>query len=205
MVKRSTLVLFLIIIIFVMLLGNFRTYLVLGASDLPTFQSGDKVIINRSAYDVTFPFTSLKIMALRKPGRGDMVLCNFPAKHNQDYWLKRVIGIPGDTIVIRKNRIYINQKPLRYEVIEKDGFGLPEDEAVGDILAIESGMGLNHTVAIPNSENIISNFGPLVVRDDHYFVLGDNRANSLDSRFLGSVSRNEIYGKYLFRIYRKEQ
>ncbi|MCB0807029.1 MAG: signal peptidase I, partial [Bacteroidales bacterium] len=80
----------------------------------------------------------------------------------------------------------------------------PQNEGVGDILAIESGLGLYHTVTYSVSENIISNFGPLVVKPDYYFVLGDNRANSLDSRFLGLVNRNEIYGKYLFRIFRKE-
>ncbi len=204
MLKRKPFILSAAIIAMLMLLGNFRTYLVLGASDLPTFYSGDKVIINRSAYDVTIPFSSLKVFPWRKPGRGDMVLCYFTRTGTKDFWLKRIIGIPGDTIVIRKNKIYINRQPMRYEVLKKDGFTLPETEEVGDILAVESGMGLYHTVAIPESESIISNFGPMVVQDDHYFVLGDNRANSLDSRFLGLVNRNEIYGKYLFRIFRKE-
>ena len=93
---------------------------------------------------------------------------------------------------------------MRYKVLKKDGFNLPEHDGIGDILAIETGFGVNHTVAMSETENIISNFGPLVITDAHYFVLGDNRANSLDSRFLGLVNRDEIFGKYLFRIFRKD-
>ncbi len=204
MLKRKPFIIIALIILLILLLGNFRTYLVLGASDLPTFYSGDKVIINRSAYDITIPFSSLKLFSWRKPDRGDMILCNFSRTRTKDFWLKRIIGIPGDTIEIRKNRIFINHRPMRYEIIRKEGFNLPEHDAIGDILAIETGFGLYHTVALSEAENIISNFGPLVVIEDHYFVLGDNRTNSLDSRFLGLVDRREIFGKFLFRIYRKE-
>jgi signal peptidase I len=204
MLNRKLLIAGFVIIIFVLMLGNFRTYLVLGASDLPTFYSGDKVIINRSAYDITVPFSSHKLMSWRSPNRGDMILCNFTRTGTSDFWLKRIIGIPGDTIEIRKNRIFINRQPMRYMVLKKDGFDLPDHDEIGDILAIETGFGLNHTIAMSETENIISNFGPMVVKKGHYFVLGDNRTNSLDSRFLGLVNRNEIFGKYLFRIYRKE-
>jgi len=193
-----------LVILLALLLGNFRTYLVLGASDLPTFYSGDKVIINRSAYDMTLPFSSLKLFPWREPARGDMILCYFTKTKADDFWLKRIIGIPGDTIEIKRNKIYINHQPMRYQVLKKDGFDLPGQDDVGDILAIESGFGLNHTVAMSETQNIISNYGPMVVADDHYFVLGDNRTNSLDSRFLGQVSRDEIFGKYLFRIFRKD-
>ncbi|MCB2220985.1 MAG: signal peptidase I [Bacteroidetes bacterium] len=192
-----------LIILLALLLGNFRTYLVLGSSDLPTFYSGDKVIINRSAYDVTIPFSSLKIFPWRSPGRGDMILCYFSRTGTNEFWLKRIIGIPGDTIEIRKNKILINHQPMRYQVLKKEVYNLP-DKDESDILAIETGLGLYHTVAMSETENIISNFGPMVVLDNHYFVLGDNRTNSLDSRFLGLVNRNEIFGKYLFRIFRKE-
>jgi signal peptidase I len=204
MLNRKPVIIGSAIILMVLLLGNFRTYLVLGASDLPTFYSGDKVIINRSAYDVTIPFSSFKLFPWRKPDRGDMILCYFSRTGTDEFWLKRIIGIPGDTIEIRKNKIYINHQPMRYQVLKKEGFDLPEKDHIGDILAIETGLGLNHTVAISETENIISNFGPLIVMDNHYFVLGDNRANSLDSRFLGLVNRNEVFGKYLFRIYRKD-
>lgn len=197
----SYLVLFILLIVF---LGNFRTYMVMGESDLPTFENGDKVIINRSAYDVTIPFTNLKIVPWHTPSRGDMILCYLARKNNGDFWLKRIIGLPGDTIMMKGNRVFINNEPLKYEVLKKESFGPLNEEALGEILALESGMGLNHTVSFSETENIISSSGPLVVADEHYFVLGDNRFNSLDSRLLGQVPRQNIFGKYLFRIYRQQ-
>lgn len=204
MSKKKPIIVLIVILMLVLWLGNFRTYLVLGASDMPTFFSGDKVIINRSAYDITMPFSNVKIFPWRKPARGDMILCQFSRKQSNDFWLKRIIGIPGDTIEIRRNKIFINRNPMRYEILKRSSFHFPNNQVLGEVLAIESGFGVNHIVAMSGSENIISNFGPMVVDQNHYFVLGDNRANSLDSRFLGLINRHEIYGKFLFRIYRKE-
>jgi len=185
-------------------LGNFRTYMVMGDSDLPTFISGDKVIINRSAYDVTLPFTSMKIIPWRAPSRGDMILCYLKKRTNGNFWLKRIIGIPGDTIQIKSNKIYINNSQLKYEVLKRESISSKYIDALGEIVAVESGFGLEHTVSYSDTENIISNFGPLVVSEAHYFVLGDNRFNSFDSRFLGQVPRQNIFGKFLFRIYRRK-
>lgn len=202
MLKRKStnyLITALLIIVFV---GNFRTYMVMGESDLPTFENGDKVIINRSAFDITIPFTSLKLLSWRAPSRGDMILCHLKKKNNMDFWLKRIIGMPGDTIQIRSNKIFINNKQLKYTVLKKESMLNYQAESLGDIVALETGFGLDHTVTYSETENIISNIGPMVVADEHYFVLGDNRYNSLDSRFLGQVPRQNIFGKYLFRIYR---
>ncbi|MCD4696969.1 MAG: signal peptidase I [Bacteroidales bacterium] len=186
-----------------LLIGNFRTYLVLGESDLPSFISGDKVIINRSAYDLTLPFTDQRIFPWRNPNRGDMILCYFKKNENKDFWLKRIIGMPGDTIRIKNNKIFINRKQLKYEILKKETFRDYNQNEFGEIIAIESGYGLKHLVTYSETENILSNFGPLVITNGHYFVLGDNRVNSLDSRFLGLVPRQKIFGKYLFRLYRK--
>lgn len=195
---------FLILVAFlIVFLGNFRTYMVMGESDLPTFISGDKVIINRSAYNITIPFTNIKLIPWRSPSRGDMILCYLKREENGDFWLKRIIGLPGDTVQIRSNKIFINNQQLKYEVIKKDSILTPFINDLGEILAIESGLGLEHTVSYSKTENIISNLGPLIVSEDHYFVLGDNRYNSLDSRFLGQVPRHHVFGKYIFRIYRK--
>ncbi len=205
MPNRRTINYITLAVLVIAFLGNFRTYMVAGESDLPTFASGDKVIINRSAYDVTIPFTNLKFLPWRAPARGDMVLCFLEKKSNGDFWLKRIIGIPGDTILIRSNKIYINNRPLRYEILKKESLVHNDGDAVGEIIAIEKGLGLEHLVSFSETENIVSNFGPLVVNDEHYFVLGDNRFNSLDSRFLGQVPRQDIFGKYLFRIYKNNQ
>lgn len=203
MLKRKYIGTLIIAILLILFLGNFRTYMVLGESDLPTFYSGDKVIINRSAYDLTLPFANQKFLPWRSPQRGDMILCRMKKMNAHDFWLKRIIGLPGDTILIRGNKIFLNNKPLRYELLKKDEFAGYSENILGDIVAVESGLGIRHMVTYSETKNIISDFGPLVVAEDHYFVLGDNRFNSLDSRFLGQVPRQNIFGKYLFRIYRK--
>lgn len=174
----------------------------MGKSDMPTFENGDKVIINRSAYDITLPFTSEKLAPWRSPSRGDMILCYLRKKDNGDFWLKRIIGLPGDTVRIRKNKIFINNRQLKYEVLKKESIKTSYPNELADIVAIESGFGLKHLVTYADNVNMVSDYGPVVIPEKQYFVLGDNRANSLDSRFLGLVPRHDIFGKYLFRIYR---
>ena len=112
--KRFLISVLFVLFFFIITLGTFRTYMVMGASDAPTFSSGDKVIINRSAYDITLPFSNLKFMSIGQPERGDMVLCKVKKRGNGDYWLKRIIGLPGDTIELRQNKIIINRQPLKY-------------------------------------------------------------------------------------------
>ena len=152
---------------------------------------------------MTIPFTNFKFFPWRAPERGDMILCFLKKENNGDFWLKRIIGLPGDTIKMKGNKVYINNTPLKYEVLKKESLGTMNSKSLGEIVALESGFGLEHTVSFSEAENIISNSGPLVVAEEHYFVLGDNRFNSLDSRFLGQVPRQNIFGKYLFRINRK--
>lgn len=185
---------------FIIALGTFRTYLVLGASDAPTFSSGDKVIINRSAYDITLPFSNLKFISIGQPERGDMVLCKVKKRGNGDYWLKRIIGLPGDTIELKKNKISINNKPLKYEMIARESFEPLPDKLTGQYFARESGLGLQHNISFSNKNGLLANYGPVIIKEDHYFVLGDNRDNSMDSRLFGSVHRKNIYGKFLLML-----
>lgn len=189
-----------ILIIFIITLGTFRTYLVLGSSDAPTFSSGDKVIINRSAYDITFPFLNLKIISIGHPKRGDMVLCKVKKRDNGDYWLKRIIGLPGDTIELKQNKITINKKPLKYEFLSKESFEPLTEKLIGEYFARESGQGLEHNISFSNKNGLLANYGPVIIKKDHYFVLGDNRDNSMDSRLFGSVHKKHIYGKYLLLL-----
>lgn len=83
----------------------------MGASDAPTFSSGDKVIINRSAYDITLPFSNIKFIRIDQPERGDMVLCRVKKKDNGDYWLKRIIGLPGIPLSSDKTKYTLTAGP----------------------------------------------------------------------------------------------
>lgn len=194
-------ILFIVLLLFIFL-GTFRTYMVMGNSDVPTFLSGDKLIINRSAFDLTLPFSNLKVLKLGKPERGDMVLCQVREKDQKYYWLKRIIGLPGDTIELKQNKIYINRIPLKYEFLSKENFDLVEENSNGEYFARETGLGLQHNISFSNKNGLLANYGPIIVKQNHYFVLGDNRDNSMDSRLFGMVHRNNIYGKFLIVLSR---
>ncbi len=193
---------FFLVVFLCVFIGTYRTYIVLGASDAPNFSSGDKVIINRSAFDITFPFSSFKLMEWNQPKRGDMILCSVTGNEAGDYWLKRVVGIPGDTIEMRTNKLFINGKALKYEVVRTEDLQSLVKKSAGTIVALESGAGLNQIIAYSHKNSYLSNFGPEVVLPGHFFVLGDNRDNSMDSRLYGMVNRNNVYGKYVFTISR---
>ena len=176
--------------------------MVSGNSDIPTFLTGDKLIINRSAFDLTIPFSSLKIFKIGIPERGDMVLCQVREKDQKYYWLKRIIGMPGDTIELRRNKIYINRTQLKYEFLSKESFDIKDESLIEEYFARESGMGLQHIISFSDEKGLLANYGPIVIRPKHYFVLGDNRDNSMDSRLFGMVHRNRIYGKYMIMLSR---
>jgi len=197
--KFLKIILFTVIILFIFL-GTFRTYMVSGNSDVPTFISGDKLIINRSAFDLTIPFSSLKVFKIGKPERGDMILCQVREKDQRYYWLKRIIGLPGDTIELKQNRIYINRIQLKYEFLSKESFEIKDESLLEEHFARETGMGLEHIISFSDKVGLLANYGPIVVRPKHFFVLGDNRDNSMDSRLFGMVHRNKIYGKYILLL-----
>ncbi len=166
--KFLTAIFFTVIILFI-ILGTFRTYMVSGNSDVPTFISGDKLIVNRSAFDLTLPFSSLKIFRIGKPERGDMILCQVREKDQKYYWLKRIIGMPGDTIELRQNKIYINRAQLKYEFLSKESFNIKDKSLIEEYFARETGMGLEHIISFSDKGGLLANYGPIVVRPKHLF------------------------------------
>lgn len=188
------------IMILLWLAGTFRTYLIVGASDVPTLFTGDKVLVNRSAYDLTFPFSDMKVCRLVEPKRGDIVLCSIPGVHCNDFWIKRIVGIPGDTVMIHNNKLIINGTRLRYTLIDIEMPDSIRNTAQRGMFAMETGLGMSSTIVYSGIRNALSDIGPVVVGKDQYFLLGDNRMNSLDSRIFGMVPREMIFGKYFIKI-----
>ncbi|GAA6171196.1 signal peptidase I [Colwellia sp. KU-HH00111] len=177
-------------IIFILLMSVFRSavadwYTVPTASMQPTIQIGDRVIVNKMAYDLKLPFSQYSLLTTAEPQRGEIVVFESDAADNR--LIKRMIGLPGDVITMRKDKLYINGKALRYQVAKSNAEELFATEQVDTI---------SHTVRIDNtSSNVLSSFGPITVPDNHYLVLGDNRRNSADSRVYGFVPRHELKGK----------
>lgn len=155
-----------------------RAYRVAGSSDLPSFRDGDLVLVNRAAY------------AFRLPARGDVVLVRLPG--NEQPVFKTVIGLPGERLEVHAGRVTIDGRALRYGRIA------PAPEILlGSILARERGPDLDHLVVISPAGGT---FGPVRVPEDHYFLLGSNRAASIDSRHFGPAPRHSIRGEVYFNL-----
>ncbi|MGW8194365.1 MAG: signal peptidase I [Desulforhopalus sp.] len=142
-----------------------------SGSMLPTLLIGDHLLVNKFIYGIRMPFTGKVLIPIKEPQRGDVVVFRFPKDRSIDY-IKRVIGVPGDTVEIRDKKVYINGK------------------AISDPHAHFS-----TTTSQSRSASPRDNFGPVLVPENRIFVMGDNRDNSYDSRFWGFVDQKDILGK----------
>lgn len=171
-----------------LVVGLFRTFFfdwsyIPSASMEPTLYEDDYVLINKTVYGPTIPFTSIKLWTLNDPERGDVIVF-YPPDVDKQY-IKRVIGVPGDVITIYRHTATINGETLVVNAEKND-----KDELIG----IEKLLGKDHKIKVsPNG------LMPLISRDKtipdgYYFVMGDHRSNSRDSRFFGLVPIERILG-----------
>jgi len=160
----------------------------------PTILEGDLIYVNKIAYDLRFPLTLHRLAKWSNPQRGDIVVCFSP--DDKTRLVKRVIGQPGDTIELRNNTLFLNGEPVSYTKIDsKYTEHLSGKLKEKCILAMEDLDGNAHTVMSIPSITAIRSFGPVTVPQGNYFVMGDNRDNSKDSRYFGFVERKLIIGK----------
>ena len=160
----------------------------------PTILEGDLVYVNKLAYGLRFPLTSYRLAKWANPKRGDIVVCFSP--EDETRLVKRIVAVPGDTVEMRNNVILLNGEPLAYTQIDsKYAEQLPSKLKRRSILATENLDGTTHAVMSIPSIPAIRNLGPITVPQDNYFVMGDNRDCSRDSRYFGFVARKAIVGK----------
>lgn len=160
----------------------------------PTILEGDLIYVNKIAYDLRFPLTMHRLAKWSSPERGDIVICFSPEDGVR--LVKRVIGLPGETIEMRNNTLFINGEPVVYTKIDRKDKQLTSGKrTVKCIVAIEDLGRVTHTVMSIPSINAMRNFGPVKVPPGTYFVLGDNRDSSRDSRYFGFVDRELIIGQ----------
>jgi signal peptidase I len=151
----------------------------------PSIVEGDRIFVNKLAYGLKVPFTTWHLAHWDQPQRGEIVVFRSPVDGTR--YVKRVVGLPGDTIQMIDNRLLINGVAARYESV-----GSPSR---GRILASEVIAGESHPVMATPALPARRNFGPIAVPLDQFFVLGDNRDNSADSRFIGFIPRDNILGR----------
>lgn len=164
------------IIIAAMLALFIRTFIV-QAFKIPsgsmedTLLIGDHVLVSKFLYGTHIPFTNMKILTIREPKRGDIIVFRYPGDETKDF-IKRVIGTPGDVIQEIDKKIYINGTPL------VEPYTVYKDNEI-----------------FPRALQARDNFGPIKVPAGNYFCMGDNRDKSSDSRFWGFVSEDKLIGK----------
>jgi signal peptidase I len=138
-----------------------------SGSMIPTLSVGDHIFVLKFMYGVKIPFSDTILFHTWAPKRGDVVVFKYPREEKTDF-IKRLIGEPGDTIEVKNKQLYINGEPVKEPyIIHTDSNIIPERD----------------------------NFGPVTVPEGKYFMMGDNRDQSLDSRFWGFVSENKLKGK----------
>jgi signal peptidase I len=151
-------------------------YKIPSKSMVPTLLVGDHILVNKFIYGVKIPLLRRTIIPVGEPKRGEIVVFIFPNDRSKDF-IKRVIGVGGDKIEIKNKKIFINDQEF------KDSYGVFSDISI-----------------LPSSMQPRDNFGPVTVPEKSIFVMGDNRDESLDSRFWGFVDLKDVEGK-AFIIY----
>ncbi|NND81493.1 MAG: signal peptidase I [Gammaproteobacteria bacterium] len=192
------------VLLIVFLLRGFiaEPFRIPSGSMLPTLKVGDFILVNKYAYGVRLPILHNKVLDVEQPARGDIMVFRYP-RDNQTHYIKRVIGLPGDIIEYRDKQLIIN------------GEIMPRDPAGSYIPFSEKGreresLRFTQTVRTGGPESaqvrfsiLLDNFRrerPLQIRvpEGHYFMMGDNRDNSMDSRSWGFVPHQNIVGKAFF-------
>ncbi len=162
-------------------------------SMLPTLENGDFILVNRFAYGLRIPMFDYKILDLGRPQRGDIIVFHYPKDPSQNY-IKRVIGLPGDQITYRNKMVYINGKPMPLEET-----GSPGGSAFGYRTYLEDLETVRHRIQLDDGQNSRRFDGvSWTVPENAYFVMGDNRDNSNDSRFWGYVPDENLVGRAFF-------
>lgn len=150
----------------------------------PTIVEGDRIFVNKMAYDLRVPFTHISLVKIADPARSDIII--FDSVASDKKLVKRVIGIPGDVISMTDNVLSINGQVLTYQPLTSNAnLSSQQENLFGD----------THNINIKKSGSRLSNFSEVTVPENQFLVLGDNRDNSADSRVIGFVPREEIVGQ----------
>ena len=161
----------------------FQAFKIPSGSMLDTLLIGDHLLVNKFIYGTKFPFVDGRYLTIRDPQRGDVIVFEFPQDEGKSYFqrrdfIKRVIGVPGDIVEVKAKHVYINGEPFDVpQEVHKDNEVIPAAASPRDFA------------------------GPVKVPEGSYFVMGDNRDYSFDSRFWGFVDRSKIKGLAVIKYF----
>jgi signal peptidase I len=188
----------------------FEPFKIPSSSMLPTLEIGDLILVNKFSYGVRLPIVNKKIIGISDPQRGDLMVFKYPRDPSLDY-IKRIIGVGGDKVIYRSKRLLVNDKVTEYEVMpdyldtERLSYSRQFVERIGSLehrILVDDGVPsyvpnpdlfLHRSMCSYNTDGFVC-----TVPQGYYFMMGDNRDNSLDSRYWGFVPDEYVVGKAFF-------
>ncbi len=190
-----------------------EAYVIPSASMLPSLLIHDHIFVNKAVYGVRVPFSEKWLMHFKKPERGEIIVFKYPKDPNI-FFIKRIVGLPGDKIFYENNKLFVNDKMMETEakaggefdaVTEADfkhedvqNVAGPNDSKKNYEHFIENLDGHPHSILLHKEDNFGRSEGPFVVPSGHLFVMGDNRDNSHDSRRWSYLPEENILGRAMF-------
>ena len=175
------------VLLFVLIIRSFvfEPFRIPSGSMMPTLLQGDFIFVKKYSYGLRLPVTESKIVETGAPRRGDVVVFRLPSDPSINY-IKRVVGLPGDRIVYRRHHLTINGESI---ALKQHPDATPMDPRFVEQLGERQ-----HEILIVDPRHTTRD-GEYIVREGHYFVMGDNRDNSVDSRFIGEIPETHLVGE----------
>ncbi len=185
----------------------FEPYNIPSSSMVPTLLVGDYLFISKYPYGYSkhsfpfsIPFTGKGRIFAGKPERGDIVIFKEPRTNKVDY-IKRIIGLPGETIEMREGRLYINGELIERKFVGQERYTTEQGTALFTHYVETLPGGFEHPIYELGDYMQYDTYGPFTIPADHYFMMGDNRDNSADSRYFGPVPDINLEGRAEFIFY----
>ena len=182
------------VLVIVLILRSFliEPFQIPTGSMIPTLEVGDFILVNKYAYGVRLPIIGTKILEVEDPDRGEVIV--FIPPHENKYYIKRVIGLPGDTVRYEDKNLYINGELISKDYVES----IMVETSIGDLSGVlyrETINGVEHSTQNIDAVGRQRARTTWVIPNGHYFMMGDNRDNSSDSRVWGTVPNENVVGK----------
>jgi signal peptidase I len=183
------------VLLIVLVLRSFlvEPFQIPSGSMIPTLEVGDFILVNKYTYGLRLPVVGTKIVEMNEPERGEVMV--FIPPHDKRYFIKRIVGLPGDTIRYEDKVLSVNGEQILSEVIDNVQIEMPNGMEQSGVLLNETLGEVQHRTQIVSTPARDGGRNVWVVPEGHYFMMGDNRDNSADSRVWGTVPEENIVGK----------